>query len=66
MKLDRPQESVLHMAWALDYSNTNSGLVTGMALVRPQQHRHHHVDSLEAFNESDFIPHSDSNSFSED
>ena len=61
MKLGKPQDSVLHMAWALDYSHSNSGLVTGIALVRPNQR--HHVNAL---NESDFIPHSDPNSFSED
>jgi anaphase-promoting complex subunit 3 len=63
LKLNRPQESILRMAWSMDYSHNSCGLVAGMALVRP--HRQHSIENFEIFEDSDFIPHSDeSGSFS--
>lgn len=66
LKLGRPQDSVLRMAWSMDYSHSNGGLIAGMNLVRPQLRHNDVIDDLEGLNESDFIPHSDSSSVLED
>lgn len=48
------------MAWAMDYSHSSSGMIAGVALVKPHSHHHHLLlDDIEGISDSDFIPHAE-------
>ena len=55
LKLGRPQEAVLNMAWSQDYMNSNGGLAGGL---REDGHPHP-IDNLEDLDDEDFVVHSD-------
>lgn len=53
MKLGRPHEAVLRMAWAMDYASSSGKSVEEWGLpLQP-------LDSIEGLNDDDFVVHSD-------
>ena len=61
MKLGRPHDSVLHLAWALDYSHSAGGIVGG-SVVMNERGRSEGLPMdqfISDIEEDDFIPHPD-------